>query len=206
MQLSSTRILARIWGWKHTVGFPTFLRRQPGETCLPSCLKLQGESRGVGCKKPRWNPALTAEVWGCLFSVLVWRGEERSGSRRGLGGVGRSFVFFFCFFSGKAMQKTRGLKTLQQTGDGAKKPPRARSLPQFPPALTSWGMSFAFFFPPHRVPGRCWDFFLLPPARGPRQPGCSSALPYEHSPGVLRLSAKSCYLGLRCYRADIPSH
>lgn len=187
------------------MGFATFLRRQPGEICLPSCLKLQGESRGVGCKKPRWNPALTAEVWGCLFSVLVWQGEERSGSRRGLGGVGRSFFFFF--FAGKAMKKTRGLKTLQQTRDGAKKPPRARSLPQFPPALTSWGMSLAFFFHPIGCQGSAGIFSHCPQPAAPRQPGCSSAaLPCEHSPGVLRLSAKSCYLGLRCYHADIPSH
>lgn len=99
-----------------------------------------------------------------IFCASLAGGREIRVTARARG-CGKELFFFF--FAGKAMQKTQGLKTLQQTGDGAKKPPRARSLPQFPPALTSWGMSFAFFFPPHRVPGRRWDFFPLPPARGP---------------------------------------
>lgn len=58
---------------------------------MPSCLTLEGEFRGVGHEKPCWDPALTAEVWGCLFSALVWQRQEKLGSWQGLRNMSYNF-------------------------------------------------------------------------------------------------------------------
>lgn len=123
-------------------------------------------------KKPCWNPALTAKLWGCLFSALVWQREESSGSWQGLRGVGKSLL------TGNVMQKEQGLKNPQQAGDWIG-PALPRNTSYHCPASVSpstdlWEDGLLLLFPPHLISGKHCAFSYCPSPQ-PWQPGCSSA-------------------------------